>query len=143
VKLSDLPPNIRIAAAAQLSKGRHRPKTTEAEKAARRAKARMAQMAFFGALRYGGVPAPEAEYRFHDVRQWRFDYCWPDRKVALEVDGGLYTGGRHSRGAGMEKDQEKLNFAAALGWRVLRTTPRKLTRLPTIALIRMALEWEP
>lgn len=28
------------------------------------------------------------EHRFHPTRRWRFDFAWPDEKVALEVEGG-------------------------------------------------------
>lgn len=70
----------------------------------------------------GKLPVPETELRFHPVRKWRFDFAWPDRKLAAEVDGGVWIGGRHNRGTGFERDCEKLNAAAVLGWRVLRFT---------------------
>jgi len=62
----------------------------------------------------------EREYRFHPTRKWRFDFADPQRKIAVEVEGGIFTNGRHSRGAGMRADMEKYNAAAMLGWRVLR-----------------------
>jgi very-short-patch-repair endonuclease len=61
-----------------------------------------------------------AEHRFHPTRRWRFDFASPARMLAIEIDGGIWTAGRHSRGAGIEGDMEKLNQAAILGWRVLR-----------------------
>lgn len=64
----------------------------------------------------------QRQYRFHDVRQWAFDFAWPLRKVALEVDGGVFTGGRHTRGAGYTEDCVKVNTAVIMGWRVLRAT---------------------
>jgi len=73
-------------------------------------------------LEAAGLPAPERESRFHRVRQWRFDFAWPDRQFAVEVDGGAYSGGRHTRGAGFERDCEKLNAASLAGWRVVRVT---------------------
>jgi very-short-patch-repair endonuclease len=63
----------------------------------------------------------ELEYRFHPVRRWRFDMAFPEPKVAVEIEGGVWTGGRHVRGKGFRKDCEKYNTAAAMGWRVLRT----------------------
>lgn len=66
--------------------------------------------------------SPLRQYRFHPKRKWRLDFAWPDRKVAMEVDGGTWSGGRHTRGAGYEKDCEKLNEAALMGWTVLRVT---------------------
>lgn len=62
------------------------------------------------------------EYRFYDVRKWRFDYAFPDQKVAIEVDGAVWTQGRHNRGAGYVADLEKLNTAVSMGWLVLRIT---------------------
>jgi hypothetical protein len=46
--------------------------------------------------------------------------------VALEIEGGLYIGGRHSRGAGAERDMEKYALALIAGWRVLRVSPNQL-----------------
>lgn len=63
-----------------------------------------------------------AEHRFHPTRRWRFDYALPEAKVAIEIDGGVWTYGRHNRAAGYIADMEKLNEAARLGWRVLRYT---------------------
>jgi hypothetical protein len=73
-----------------------------------------------------GIPEPTPEYRFHPTRKWRFDYAWLSHKVAVEVEGGVWIRGRHSRGAGMLKDMEKYNRAAAMGWRVFRCTPDTL-----------------
>lgn len=85
------------------------------------------------------LPAPEAEYRFDETRRWRFDYAWPAQRVALEVEGGVWTGGRHTRGSGFLRDVEKYNEAAAQGWCVLRCTPDTLATLETVALVRRAL----
>lgn len=73
-----------------------------------------------------GIPKPEREYRFHPVRRWRFDLAWPVYKVAVEVEGGIYSNGRHNRGAGFEADCEKYNAATLLGWRVLRCTAKTI-----------------
>jgi very-short-patch-repair endonuclease len=66
------------------------------------------------------LPVPIAEYRFSEARRWRFDWAWPERKIAVEEDGGVWVQGRHTRGAGYLKDMEKLNAAAELGYRVFR-----------------------
>lgn len=62
------------------------------------------------------------EHRFHATRRWRFDYAWPSIKLALEVEGGTWAGGRHTTGAGYSRDCEKYNEALIIGWRVLRVT---------------------
>lgn len=85
-------------------------------------------------MRMAKMPVPEREYRFHPTRRWRFDFAWPDRRVAVEVEGGVWVGGRHVQGTGFEKDCEKYSEAASLGWRVLRVTPRHIRQ-------GRALEW--
>lgn len=65
----------------------------------------------------------EFEYRFHPVRRWRFDVAWPKIFIAVEIDGGTFVQGRHSRGAGQIGDNEKINTAQSLGWKVYRFVP--------------------
>jgi len=67
-----------------------------------------------------------AEHRFHATRKWRFDVAFPARRLAVEVDGGVWTGGRHTRGAGAEADCEKFCAAVIDGWQVMRVTPRQV-----------------
>jgi hypothetical protein len=64
----------------------------------------------------------EVEYAFFPPRKWRFDFAWPSRKVALEVEGGTFSDGAHTRGKGFEEDCEKYNAAILLGWKVIRAT---------------------
>ena len=90
-------------------------------------------------LRSVGLPAPVREHRFHPVRRWRFDYAWIDHKVALEVEGGVWTGGRHTRGAGFVADIEKYNAAVVAGWRVVRVVPGKLCASATVGMLESLL----
>lgn len=69
-----------------------------------------------------GLPRPVSEFRFHPERRWRFDFAFPDLLVAVEVEGGVHTKGRHVRGYGFEQDAEKYNEAAIMGWLVVRLT---------------------
>ena len=73
-------------------------------------------------IRSANMPEPLTEYRFHPTRRWRFDFAYPDRMVAIEVEGGIWSRGRHTRGKGFEEDCRKYNEAACLGWRVIRVT---------------------
>ena len=75
-----------------------------------------------------GLPIPQPEFRFHPVRRWRFDYAWPASLIAVEVEGGAWTRGRHTRGKGFIADLEKYNEAQVLGWVVLRYTPDQLAK---------------
>lgn len=79
------------------------------------------------------------EYKFHPKRRWRFDYAIPEYKIALEVEGGVWTGGRHIRAQGFLGDMEKYNTATLMGWRVFRTTPDDLYKMATINLLRQAI----
>jgi hypothetical protein len=95
---------------------------------------------FLARLAGAGLPAPVREYRFAPPRKWRFDWAWlPPIALALEVEGGVWTRGRHTRGAGFLKDCEKYNTATLLGWRVLRVTPATLCTDATLALLRAAM----
>jgi len=85
-----------------------------------------------------GLTAPVPELVFHPKRKWRFDYAWPNQKVALEVEGGVWIQGRHTRGSGFVKDMEKYNAAAMLGWRVLRVQPKDLLTKETLAMVAIA-----
>lgn len=73
-------------------------------------------------MRLIGLPEPEAEHKFWAKRRWPFDFAWPKLMLAVEVEGGVYSKGRHVRGQGYENDCEKYSVAAALGWTVLRFT---------------------
>lgn len=83
---------------------------------------------------------PEREFRFHPRRKWRFDFAWPQILVAVEIEGGVWSGGRHSGGAGMAADCDKYNAAVALGWKVLRFTERQLREADKVfELVLMAM----
>lgn len=76
-----------------------------------------------------GIEPPVREYKFCDGRAWRFDFAWPERLVAIEIEGGIWRNGRHTRGSGFEKDCEKYNAAAIEGWKVLRITKSMLDKV--------------
>ncbi|WP_371265233.1 hypothetical protein [Alistipes sp.] len=80
------------------------------------------------------------EHLFHPSRKWRFDYAILSHKIALEVEGGVWTRGRHTRPKGFLGDVDKYNAAALLGWRVFRVTPDDLHRMKTLDLLRHAIQ---
>lgn len=87
-----------------------------------------------------GLPPPVGEYRFHPVRRWRFDWAFIAQKLAVEVEGGVFIQGRHSRGAGMVKDMEKYNAATTAGWRILRVTPKQIASGEALDIVTAALK---
>ena len=94
---------------------------------------------FLQVCKQNGLPVPIPEFRFHPTRKWRFDYAFVDQKVALEIEGAIWTGGRHTRGIGYKKDMEKYSEAAILGWCVIRITPEDLCTLKTLETLRRAI----
>lgn len=93
-------------------------------------------------LRHLGVPEPEREHMFAKElgRRWRFDFAWPDAMLAVELQGGVWSRGRHSRGAGYIADCEKANAATMLGWRLLRFTRESVDDWSGAELVAKMLE---
>lgn len=76
------------------------------------------------------------EFRFHPTRRWRFDYAMPEYKIAVEVEGGVWIGGRHTSPKGFLGDMEKYNTATAMGWRILRAIPDELISAKMLKMLR-------
>jgi hypothetical protein len=83
-----------------------------------------------------GLPEWEKEFKFHPSRKWRFDYAWPSGKVAVEIEGGAYAKGRHTRGKGFILDMEKYNAGGLLGWKIFRFTPQQFERYEALSFMR-------
>lgn len=85
------------------------------------------------------LPDPCREYRPALDRRWRVDFAWPDHSLIVEVEGGSFVGGRHTRGAGFEADCEKYNLLTLAGWSVLRVTGKQIESGVAAAWIERAL----
>jgi len=96
--------------------------------------------ALWAQLGDGTQPIPQYQFAHHVYyvdkagrrrqRAWAFDFAWPIERVAVEIEGGIWSGGRHSRGAGMIADADKYNHAALDGWLLLRYTSYHITHDP-------------
>lgn len=73
-------------------------------------------------------------------RNWRVDFAWPDRRLIVEVEGGVYTGGRHTRPSGFVKDIEKYNALTEAGWKVLRFSRREVKSGEALNVIERVLK---
>lgn len=80
------------------------------------------------------------EHKFSEQRKWRFDYCNVESKTAIEIEGGAWSNGRHTRGKGFIGDMEKYNMAIVAGWVVLRFTPQQMNETKTFELIKTVIE---
>lgn len=88
------------------------------------------------------LPAPVREFRFAPPRLFRADFAYPEQKLLIEVDGGIWKqgGGRHNRGSGFVKDCEKYAIAAIHGFRVIRVTDKHIEDYRAAMWIAQALE---
>ena len=100
--------------------------------ARREHKARFERM-LLAQIKAAQLPKPEQQYRFAGElgREWRADFAWPEHRLLLEVNGGLwqrsqkpggYTGGGHSHPMHIARDWTKHNDASLLRWFVLQVT---------------------
>ncbi len=62
----------------------------------------------------------EQEFEFHPKRKWRADFHLVGKKILVEVEGAIWSGGRHTRGKGYIGDMEKYNAATMMGFQVIR-----------------------
>jgi hypothetical protein len=95
-------------------------------------------------LKLAGLPEPMRQYRFHAQRRWKFDFAWPipvksGHAFAVEVEGGVWTRGAHTRGKRYTEDCRKYNSAALLGWVVLRFTGDQVRSGEALRTIEIAL----
>lgn len=72
-------------------------------------------------------------------RKWPFDFCdpHPDRKICIEVQGGIWSRGKsgHTSGSGIKKDHEKYNHAQAAGYKVFQITSDTIQDMSAIDFI--------
>lgn len=80
------------------------------------------------------------ELQFCPGRKWRFDYAIPSAKIAIEIEGAIWSRGRHVSPQGYIKDMEKYNMASVLGWTLLRFSTDQQFSKDTLTLIQQTYE---
>ncbi len=98
-----------------------------------------AELALLQHVRAVGLPEPVREFPFAAPRRYRADFAYPDARLLIEVEGGVYSGGRHTRGTGYTEDARKYNLAVLLGYRILRFTAEMVRDGTAVAVIEEAL----
>lgn len=97
------------------------------------------QMILENRLERSGLTGFITEHKFHPTRQFRFDIAYLDRMLAVEIEGGGWSFGRHTRGSGFAKDLVKYAEAAALGWTVLRVDGTMIENGSAVEYVRRIL----
>ena len=92
------------------------------------------EIALAGQLDLRGI-SYERELMLIPKRRFRFDFLLAQFALVIEVEGGTWSGGRHTTGAGFRSDCFKYNSALELGYRVLRYTTDMVTKGEAIAQV--------
>ena len=77
----------------------------------------------------------KSEFKFHPIRKWRADFAIPSAKLLIEIEGGFWIQGRHSRGGGGESDMEKYNTSSIMGYALLRFSPKQANNLSAVGIV--------
>ena len=90
--------------------------------------------AFLRFMRSHGVDSFARDYVAIPGRRWKIDLAHVEKKIAVEIHGGTYARGRHSRHEGMQSDLEKERALVAAGWRCIAFTGEEIKRRPIACL---------
>lgn len=72
---------------------------------------------------YSDIEAWERDYqgrysRSKRSKRYRLDFAHPLSRTGIEIQGGVYSRGRHVTGSGYERDCKKYNLAYTSGWTI-------------------------
>jgi very-short-patch-repair endonuclease len=86
-------------------------------------------------LKVAKLPIPKQQFKFaeHIGRRWQVDFAWPDLKLFVEIEGGIWRknkfgnwAGAHTHPTAVLRDIEKYNHMALLGYRLFRFSDKDL-----------------
>lgn len=83
-----------------------------------------------------GICGWTREFRFAHPRKWRADFAFPEDRLLVEVEGGIWQQGRHQTGTGFQADMEKYNAATMLNYAVLRFSTQQVKQGVALAAIK-------
>jgi len=86
-------------------------------------------------LKVAKSPVYERQFRIHPERRFMADFYFPAARLVVEVDGGGWVNGRHSRGKGIESDAQKSWYIALMPARLMRVTPAQIKDGTALAAI--------
>lgn len=71
---------------------------------------------------------PSLRKNIKNAKPYKLDFAHPDTRTAIEIQGGTWNNGRHSRGSGMKGDYSKLNYLQYDGWTVFQLSTDMITK---------------
>lgn len=90
-----------------------------------------AERRMLGLIRQARLPVPQTQVR---IDGWPADFCWPQHKLIVEVDGYSF----HSHRRAFERDRRRDAAHVAAGYRVVRVTYRQLLEEPLAVAVVIA-----
>lgn len=98
---------------------------------------------FYVDILSSGFPRPTREFHFLSGRRYAADFAWVDYNLLVEIEGGVWSGGRHTRGKGFTEDCRKYNLAQIEGYDVLRFTAEMVESGEALDCLRKWFENSP
>ncbi|GIK76954.1 MAG: hypothetical protein BroJett022_06440 [Actinomycetes bacterium] len=94
------------------------------------------ELYFLRLCRRAGIEAPRVNSPVSvETRTFEVDFCWPGRRIAIEVDGYAFHGGRSRANADRDRDQA----LAIAGWTAVRFTADQIRDEPAEVVRRLRL----
>lgn len=81
----------------------------------------------------------QVEFQALPDRRYRWDLAWPEQKLLVEIQGGIWAEGGHTTGVGVTRDCEKATLAALAGFRCLAVTSDHISSGQALKWIQEAL----